>query len=88
MAIGDEYVFLGFLTPVIPQLSFQSHRLPFSRPPAQVAGENTPERKTEQSRKGVITMAGVYTDPDFLFVLNNITVVCIALTYCTWNEQL
>ena len=27
MAVGDAYVFPGFLTPVLTQLSFQSHRL-------------------------------------------------------------
>ena len=45
MAVGDAHVFPGFLTPVLTQLSFQSHRLPFSHASAEVRGENTPERK-------------------------------------------
>ena len=45
MVVGDAYVFPGFLIPVLTQLSFQSHRLPFSHTSAEVRGENTPERK-------------------------------------------
>ena len=45
MAVGDAHVFPGFLTPVLTQLSFQSHRLLFSHASAEVRGENTPERK-------------------------------------------
>ena len=45
MAVGDAYVFPGFLTPALTQLSFQSHRRLFSHAPAEVRGENTPERK-------------------------------------------
>ena len=45
MAIGDAYVFPGFLTPVLTQLFSQSHRLLFSHASAEVRGENTPERK-------------------------------------------
>ena len=45
MAIGDAYVFPGFLTPVLTQLFFPSHRLLFSHAPAEVRGENTPEGK-------------------------------------------
>ena len=46
MAVGDAHVFPGFLTPVLTQLSFQSHRLLFSHASAEVIGENTvPERK-------------------------------------------
>ena len=41
MAVGDAYVFLGFVT----QVSLQSHRLLFSHASAEVRGENTPERK-------------------------------------------
>ena len=44
-AIGDAYVFPGFLTPVQTQLSFQRHRLLFSHASAGVRGEITPERK-------------------------------------------
>ena len=44
MAIGNAHVFPGFLTPVLTQLSFQSHRLLFSRA-SEVTGENMPERK-------------------------------------------
>ena len=45
MAVGDAHVFSGFLTPVLTQLSFQSHRLLFSHAIAELRGENTPERK-------------------------------------------
>ena len=45
MAVGDAHVFPGFLTPVLTQLSFQSHRLLFTEASAVVRGENTPERK-------------------------------------------
>ena len=44
MAVGDEQVFPGFLTPVLTQISFQSHQLLFSHVLAEVRGENTPER--------------------------------------------
>ena len=46
MAAGEAYVFPGFLTPVLRQLSFQSHQLLFSHASAEVRGENTPERKS------------------------------------------
>ena len=45
MAVGDAYVFPGFLTPVLTLLFFQSHRLLFSHASAEVRGENAPERK-------------------------------------------
>ena len=45
MAVGDAYVFPGFLTPVLIQLFFPSHQLLFSHASAEVRGENTPERK-------------------------------------------
>ena len=45
MAVGDAHVFPGFLTPVLTQLSFQSHRFRFSHASAEVRGENTLERK-------------------------------------------
>ena len=38
-------LFHGFLTPVLTQLSFQSHQLHFSHTLAEVRGENMPERK-------------------------------------------
>ena len=44
MAVGDAHVFPGFVTPVLTQISFQSHRLLFSHASAEVRGENTPER--------------------------------------------
>ena len=43
MAVGDTYVFHGFLTPVL--TLFQSNRLLFSHTSAEVRGKNTPERK-------------------------------------------
>ena len=45
MAVGDTHVFPGFLTPVLTQTSFQSHRLLFSHASEVMRGENTPERK-------------------------------------------
>ena len=45
MAVRDAHVFPGFLTPVLIQISFQSHRLIFSHASAEVRVENTPERK-------------------------------------------
>ena len=45
IAVDDAYVFPGFLTPVLKQLSFQSHRLLFSHASAEVRGENMLERK-------------------------------------------
>ena len=44
MADGDAHVFPGFLTPVLLQISFQSHRPLLSHASAEVRGENTPER--------------------------------------------
>ena len=46
MVVGDAHVFPSFLTPVLTQLPFQSHRLLFSHASAEVRGENTPERKS------------------------------------------
>ena len=45
MAVGDAHVLPGFLTPVLTQPSFQSHRLLLSHASAEVRGKNTPERK-------------------------------------------
>ena len=45
MVVGDAHVFPGFLTPVLTQLSFQSHRLLFSYASTEVRGENKPEKK-------------------------------------------
>ena len=45
MAVSDAHVFPGFLTPVLTQIYFQSHRLLFLHASAEVRGENTPERK-------------------------------------------
>ena len=44
MAVGDACVFPGFLTPVLTQISFQSHHLLFPHASAEVRGENLPER--------------------------------------------
>ena len=43
IAVSDTHIFPGFLTPVITQLSFQSHRLLFSHASAEVRGENMPQ---------------------------------------------
>ena len=43
MAVGDAHVFPGFLTLVLTQISFQSHRLLFSHASAEVRGENAPQ---------------------------------------------
>ena len=45
MAVDDAHVFPGFLTPVLIQISFQSHQLLFSHASAEVRGKNTPKRK-------------------------------------------
>ena len=45
MAVGDAYVFPGFLTPVLHNFSFKSHRLVFSHASAEVRWENTPEKE-------------------------------------------
>ena len=50
MAVGDAHVFPGFLTPVLTQISFQSHRLLFSHVSAELRGENTPERIFDSKR--------------------------------------
>ena len=48
---GDvTHVFSDFLTPVLTQLSFQSHQLLFSHASAEVRGENTLERKVSNSQ--------------------------------------
>ena len=44
MAVGDAHVFPGFFTPVLIQISFQSHRLLFSHASAEVRGKNMLER--------------------------------------------
>ena len=44
MAVDDTYVFPGFLTPVLTQLSFQSHGLLFPHSSAEVSGENTSKK--------------------------------------------
>ena len=50
MIVGDAHVFPGFLTPVLIQLSFQSHRLLFSHASADVRGKNMLERKFASTR--------------------------------------
>ena len=45
MAVGDAHVFPGLLTPVLTQLSFQSHRLLFSHVSADARGENKKETR-------------------------------------------
>ena len=43
MVVGGAHAFPGFLTPVLTQLSFQSHRRLFSHASAEVRDENTPD---------------------------------------------
>ena len=50
MAVGEARVFPGFLTQVLTQISFQSHRLLFPHASAEVRSENTPERKVRLNR--------------------------------------
>ena len=45
MAVSDAYVFPGFLTPVLTQISFQNDQLLFSHASAEVRGENMPKRE-------------------------------------------
>ena len=54
MAVGDAHAFLGFLTPVLTQLSLPSHRLPFSHASAEVRGEKI--RRKESSPQPVIEL--------------------------------
>ena len=53
MAVGDALVFPGFLTPVLTQLSFQSHRLLFPHASAEVKAENMLERKFTSTRSQI-----------------------------------
>ena len=46
--LSVTHTFPGFLTPVLTQISFQSHRLLFSHASAEVRGENKPERISPQ----------------------------------------
>ena len=39
MAVGDAHVFPGFLTPVLTQISFESHQLLFSHVSAEVGAK-------------------------------------------------
>ena len=50
MAVGDTHVFPGFLTPVLTQIYFKSHRLLFSQASAEVTGENALERNFASTR--------------------------------------
>ena len=42
----------GFLTPVLIELFFQSHQLPFLHASAEVRGEKSPERKFASTGDG------------------------------------
>ena len=44
MEVSGAHVFPNFLTAILTQISFQSHRLLFSHASAEVKGENTPEQ--------------------------------------------
>ena len=48
MAVDDAYVFPGFLTPVLTQISFDSHRLLSSHASAEVRGEDTLKKNSSQ----------------------------------------
>ena len=50
MAVGDAHVFPGFLTPVLTQLSFQSHRLHFSHASAEVKRRKYAGKKVRLKR--------------------------------------
>ena len=52
MAVGDAYVFPGFLTPVLAQRFFPKPLTPFLTCFAEVRGENMPERKVASTRDG------------------------------------
>ena len=51
--VCDAHVFPGFLTPVLPKLSFQSHRLLSSHNSAKVRDENTPDRRFASNRSQI-----------------------------------
>ena len=46
MAVGDAPVFAEFLTPVLTQLSFQSHRLLFSHASAEMRGKKNCQKES------------------------------------------
>ena len=52
MAVDDAHPFPGFLTPVLAQIFFQSHRLLFSHALAEVIEENMPERTFASTGSG------------------------------------
>ena len=45
MAVGDAYVFPGFLTPLLTQLFYPKSPTTYPHASAEMRGENTPERK-------------------------------------------
>ena len=47
---GDAHVFPGFLTPVLTQLSFESHQLPFSHGSVEVRGGKNAGKKVRLNR--------------------------------------
>ena len=55
MAVDDAQVFPGFLTPVLAQISFQSHQLLFSHASSEVRGENKPKEIWRQPGLGLIS---------------------------------
>ena len=79
MAVGDAHVFPGFLTPVLTQLSFQSHRLLFSHASAEVryAGKKVclnrvsnsqpPGHESDTARRSPLTHPG-----DLKYVLRRV----------------
>ena len=50
MAVGDVFMFHGFLTPVLTQFSYQSHRLLFSHASAKARGEKYAGKKSRLNR--------------------------------------
>ena len=54
MALGDAYVFPGFLLPVLTQLFFQSHWLLFSHASTEVRG-----KKKKKCHKGNLPQPGM-----------------------------
>ena len=74
MAVGDAHVFPGSLTPLLTQLSFQSHRLLYSHASA-VRGENRPDREfvLQNSQHQVMSQDTLTAEntPERKFVVQN-----------------
>ena len=72
MAVGDAYVFPSFLTPVLTQISFQSHRLLFSHTSAAKV-EKRYGKNGAKGETGRITSNHVKKDKIVMIMIYHIT---------------